>query len=597
MATVPLSGTDIRFLADVPFTNDYKHTRWFDTPEQQLTYFTNKLRTHTMIDANFQRIEGYHYVAVDRSIDQLWGTNYLMFVNKDYNGRWFYAFVTKLEYVNRKRTNVHFEIDVFQTWKFQMNFKPSFVVREHDTEYIDGKPKVNTVDEGLNYGTEYDTIFAKKVMPSNDYKWLVIVSKEPFHTTPGELEPKAGGVIGIPQPLSYYVLPFKNDGDVANVMTNYKEVVLVSKPIDVLREIKSNSEAVNNVVSLYVTDYTGIPADFYGYNQDSSYPDPYFDFFSHNNAGTYEPAVIGSANCVYVKSIEDFHTLEIQMGDKYEGFSSVDESKLLMYPYCITILDDFKGNRIEIKNEHIKNDNLRLWWKGSLGHSNKNSVGVAQYNYGGSLYEGILSNENALINNNPSDIPILNDMLAAFIQGNRNTMNTQLDSMVWNGIMGALGGSVSTVANATSGSIAGTAGGIASTVQGAGNSVLAIQGIESKIADIKNVPPSISKMGNNAIYEYGNGYDGVYVIKKQIKSEYRRKLSDFFKVFGYKKNEFKIPNFHTRQHWNYVQTESCMITGNFNNDDLNALKNVFDSGITLWHTEDVGNYELANGVI
>jgi hypothetical protein len=104
-------------------------------------------------------------------------------------------------------------------------------------------------------------------------------------------------------------------------------------------------------------------------------------------------------------------------------------------------------------------------------------------------------------------------------------------------------------------------------------------------------------MGSNTAFDYGNDYTGLYIIKKQIKPEYRKKIGDFFNMFGYKVNEVKTPNFHTRQNWNYVQTSSCMILGDFNNEDLQELKSIFDNGITLWHTEDVGNYTLENGVI
>jgi hypothetical protein len=89
----------------------------------------------------------------------------------------------------------------------------------------------------------------------------------------------------------------------------------------------------------------------------------------------------------------------------------------------------------------------------------------------------------------------------------------------------------------------------------------------------------------------------VYILKKQIKAEYIKKLEDYFGMFGYKVNEVKLPNFHTREHFNFIQTVDCNISGNFNNDDLQELKNIFDNGITLWHTDDVGNYGLENGVI
>ena len=42
MATVPLSGTNVRLLSGVPFYNDYKDTRWFDTKAAQTAYFLNR---------------------------------------------------------------------------------------------------------------------------------------------------------------------------------------------------------------------------------------------------------------------------------------------------------------------------------------------------------------------------------------------------------------------------------------------------------------------------------------------------------------------------------------------------------------------------
>ena len=89
----------------------------------------------------------------------------------------------------------------------------------------------------------------------------------------------------------------------------------------------------------------------------------------------------------------------------------------------------------------------------------------------------------------------------------------------------------------------------------------------------------------------------MYIVKKQIKQEYIDKLTDFFNMYGYRVDRTKIPNFHTRQYWNYVETKNCNILGSINNDALQELKNIFDSGICLWHTDDIGNYNLENEVI
>src|SRR5699024_8521776 len=278
--------------------------------------------------------------------------------------------------------------------------------------------------------------------------------------------------------------------------------------------------------------------------------------------------------------------------------SNLKESKLLMYPYTVLMLDDFKGNRREYKLEYIESKKLRLSWKGSVGTSNFNTIAPSYYNKKENLDMVLdVSNEDALIVDQSNDIPILSDMLSAYLQGNRNSIENRRSQIQFNSMASLVGQGIGTVASTTSGNYLGTATGLTSMVQGAGNSVYELQGINAKIRDINNIPPQLQKQGSNTNYNYGNKYNGVYVMIKQIKPEYIKILEDFFHKYGYKTNELKLPNFHTRKSFNYVQTNSCTITGNFNNDDLIKLKSIFDNGITLWHTNDVGNYALNNGVI
>lgn len=590
MATVPLSGTNIRLLSSVPFSNDYKNTRWFDTLSQQTNYFLNKPVVHSESEMNFQRIEGSPYISINKSIDELWGTNYVMFQNAHYNNKWFYGFVTRLEYKQRNTTWVHFQIDVFQTWKFEINFKPSYVVREHRPLWnSDGTPVINTIDEGLNYGTEYDNVWTYQYTPNGGYKWLVIVSKSMLHTETNTIKPR---VIGTPQPLSYYIVPFRDDDVTPIVYLKDGSEALLRQPTSLLETLYTSENAVNNIVSLYVTDYTGIPTTYTPNAQGGIITFP-------NNSNEIVEVSIDTANVLYVQKVVEFSSLYEQIfSDKYSHYEKGKESKLLMYPYCLTVIDDFKGNRTIYKNEYLSGNSFYINMKGSLGTSNKVSINVPDYNHSQSDGQrGETSNESALINNNPSDIPIINDMLSAFLQGNRNSLENQKDSIVWNGVMGAIGDGIGATVSARSGNPVGVASSGVGMAQGVGNSVLQIQGIQAKQKDIQNVPPQMVKMGSNTSYDYGNGYNGVWIMKKQIKPEYRKILSDFFNMFGYKTNEVKVPNFHTRRYWNYVQTTNCNIIGNFNNEDLQELKSIFDNGITLWHTDDVGNYDLDNEVI
>jgi hypothetical protein len=577
MATVPSSGTNIRFLSGIKFSNDYKHTRWFDSAAEQLNWWANQTVVYTYSDFNIQRVDDKTFIRLNVDIDNLWGVNYVVFYNKT-QGRHFYAFVTKLEYIQKNRTDVHIQLDVVQTWMFDMNWQPSYVVREHCPLWnSDGSPVINTVPEDLNYGTDYKVAKVDQYRAYDNLYFLVVVSKKTLQS-PSVYQ---WSVNGLPQHLCFYVHPFKLDGSVPT-----SNMTLTPYVGDVITNIYTNTSDVNNVVSMYVTDML---------------PDnPYYDGATINfDTNKYASVAIGSANTLMAQNVSYSSWIK-DMGNKYSGFSSVTESKLLMYPYTVTIIDDFKGNRIELKNEYIDSPDLILDIRGSLGTSNKTVYSVKDYLNGQLSDDGVkekVSMEHALIDNNPNDIPVMVDMLAAYIQGNRNSLQVQKNKIEFNADMGIAGGLIGGIASIMGGTPVGALSSGTSIIKSGGDAMLQAQALQAKQKDISNVPPSIAKMGSNSYFDYGNGYTGVWIIKKEITPEYRKKLTDFFNMYGYKKNEVKIPNFHTRQYWNYVQTNSCVIQGNFNHEDLEEIKSVFDGGITLWHTDNIGNYSLSNGVI
>ena len=602
MATVPLSGTNVRLLSGVPFYNDYKDTRWFDNADSQLNYFYNRNVIHQMTQANFQRIEGRSFISVNKSIDELWQTNYLMFQNASYNNKWFYAFVTKLEYSQKNVTYVHFQIDVLQTWRFECVFKPSFVLREHCKLWNeDGSPVRNTVPEKLHYGDAYDIVFRDTYHPNGGMKWLVIVANSALHNkgdiTVGEI---LGTHIGVPQTLCYYLIPFYPTGKQINVDGTFQ----VSDPAEVLFQLYTDTQAVNRVVSAYVSEFVGVSCDITvnaGNNEGI-----FYDSIDFNGVDQYVDTVVIGTNsqALFVQGSPRFWPKKQQLLlNKYAELDTVFESKLWMYPYTVGILTDFKGNQFEFKLEDINNQHLTVLMRGALGPSHKTMFALADYNNTsmGALEETTqpTAMDNALIDSDPHDIPVINDYLAAFLQGHRNSLQAQRNNATFNGAMNVASGAIGMVASATSplGTKTGMAQGAVNTVQGAGNAVLQLQAIQAQIKDVSNIPPSLSKMGSNIAFDYGNDYSKYHFMYKQIKPEYQAKLADFFWAYGYAVNELKIPNLHTRQNWNYVQTLNCRILADINNEDLEEVKSIYNSGITLWHTDYIGDYDLANGVI
>ena len=117
---------------------------------------------------------------------------------------------------------------------------------------------------------------------------------------------------------------------------------------------------------------------------------------------------------------------------------------------------------------------------------------------------------------------------------------------------------------------------------------------QAKLKDINNIPPTISNMGNNSLFSYGNNFRGVYIACKTVKPEYVDQLTNYFKMFGYKVNKLEIPNTKSRRSYNYIKTINANIIGNIPNVHLNTLKGIFDRGLTIWHNDNIGNYNQNN---
>ena len=592
MAVVPRSATRINIYSGVPFQSDYKHTRWFDSRSSQTAFFNSRVTVYEDNEFNIVKEEGKNSLKVPYFIDDIRNANYLSFNN---GGKEYYAFITAMEYENPGTTTVKFVLDVIQSYMFDFEFQPSFVVREHqnpDTR--------NTLNEGLDYGDAYNTIHTAKFVPNQGLKFLVVLSKAPLHAG-DDIIPS---FVGVPQPLSFYVIPFwpsysTAGGDMTSPQVRVDNPggtgTTITGPMNAIQRLYKSEKAVNNIVSMYITEFPGLQ-----FNIDNAEQPGYIDF---KNDGVQSVELVEetgeSVNMIYIEYVTRFAYMSERAVSNYmDHFAQTRDAKLKQSPYIKIIMDDMKGNRIELDPDKIYGSHIELNVKGGLGHANTIAYGIEHYNYlqGADLsHENEVINETAIINRNPQDVAILSDHLAAYMQGNRNSMQHQQNAWAFNSMFAGLNTGMSTAANMGSGNAMGTIGSLAGGVQGLGNTVLQIQGLEAQLKDIETTPPQVNSMGSSTHYDFGNQYYGVYFIFKEIKSEYRQKLDDFFHMFGWKQNETKIPNLRTNNHFNFIQTNACMIKGTFNNEDLTDIKNIFDNGITLWHTDDVGNYSLSNG--
>ena len=140
-------NSTIKFLTNVPIDETYEHTLWFNTVSDQTTYFNSKA-LYTLTNQSYVK-ETDGLLRVSLTVEQLYNCNYIMFQNTSFSNKWFYGFITNIQYRANATSYVTFKIDVIQTWLFDFNVKPSFIEREHSATDVAGE---NLVPENLETG-------------------------------------------------------------------------------------------------------------------------------------------------------------------------------------------------------------------------------------------------------------------------------------------------------------------------------------------------------------------------------------------------------------------------------------------------------------
>lgn len=124
MAITP--NTCLRLLK-VPLAIDNKNQLTFANEQAQRQYFLS-LPYVEIDEISYQRKNSV--ISFPGHIDDLLEYNYVMYLNENYTNKWFYAFITNMEYVTEFNTKIYITTDVFQTWQFDYSFKQSFIERE-----------------------------------------------------------------------------------------------------------------------------------------------------------------------------------------------------------------------------------------------------------------------------------------------------------------------------------------------------------------------------------------------------------------------------------------------------------------------------------
>lgn len=567
-------NSDVVLCRGVPIDNDYKHTLYFESVADQNNYFFGKAFKQ-FHNVSYQR-ERRNVITLEIPATDVYACNYLLFKNTSYGEKWFFAFVNSVEYVNDHITDIYYELDMMQTWMFQYTLMQCMVEREHS---VTDRIFENTKPENIGYG-ELMCGVSQNLLSSRGLlgEYACIITSKPYSS--GDVPVKlysqfcpVYGYIGRAEDVNEIVQDFVRSG--------WEDAVL--------------SVTVANKLMAQGANETH-------FDMPKTVPKEDFKFVCYGvTSGIYE-------------GVEQFKD---QLPNGYKPRNK----KMFGYPYNQLWISNNQGTVNEYRYEDFKMDKDGFFHMevAASGISSPECVlypleyrGVAKYY------------DHSLVLTGYPTVPWIGDTYKAYMALNRNQIENAVFTQGANGLMNTvsafLGGAM-TVNNAADmlqaakadASNAGKAvsqttktglrqqatGGIFSAIGTAGTSIVdfmtSVWQVEAKLKDVSNVPPNVGGLSGagsvtNALSRFD--YSTYYMC---VKPEYAEIVDKFFDMFGYSTCTVKVPNTHSRPHWNYVKTVGCEIQGFLPQEAANIIKAVYDKGVTFWKNGDeVGNYTLDN---
>ena len=127
---------------------DKEYKEVLNYTENQMLSLVESNAVATAIDYSFIR-ENRGVVSTNFTYSQAIQCNYMAFQNKDYDNKWFFAWIDDVIYINDGTTQLQFTVDAWSTWFDKVTVGNSFVLREHVNDDTIGS---NTVPESLETG-------------------------------------------------------------------------------------------------------------------------------------------------------------------------------------------------------------------------------------------------------------------------------------------------------------------------------------------------------------------------------------------------------------------------------------------------------------
>lgn len=527
-------------LMKLKLENDYKNTLNFTTIQKQTEYF-DSLTGITVGEDNYTYVRTNSTIDVDIPYDNLIGYNYLYYINTGFTSKRYYCFINEIKYINENTTRLTIETDVIQTWLFDLVLNKCFVEREHVSDDTIG---LHTVPEQLETG-EYIINSTDYIMyDTNTYPVIAVSTayNTPFNIPTNTLYNRVFS--------GEYLYTFATSQQARNFLKIYDDC--------------GQGEAINSVYMIPGTLYNKLDKT------------PQTVQYTTQGGSTIE-CTTQIINGTSGEVIEQQKIVSMQT--TLNGYSP-HNNKLKCYPYNFIEVDNNNGGSVIYHYEKFVNNLPSFQVSGAITPGCSIMCYPLNYN--------LISDDHILT---PGMLYSYNDGIPAgkYPVGSWKTdvYTNWLTQTGVNRRIGQISSSISAIGSAMTGNFEATGSGL--------------RNIFNSITEVytHSLTPDQTKGNTNSGDVTFAMLQTMFAIKKKsIRQEYAKIIDGFMDLYGYKVNQVKVPQFTSRRYWNYIKTIDCNIDGDIPQEDLNTIRNIFNTGITFWHDPTkIYDYSQTNSIV
>lgn len=529
------------YLLKTPIELDNNNQITFADATAQHTYF-NSCPKLNISEATFQRKDGF--IRYPANMESVLGYNYCMYRNKNHGNKWFYAFVTGVEYLSENSCAIKIKTDPWQTWQFQLNWHPCFVEREHVNDDTFGK---HTIPENIEYG-EYIVKDYTTVNLNADLAHCYIIlqvsdmPKPMYNTYTG-----ANRVYnGVPQGCILLGVPITSAGGSYDFI-NLNTLIGCFDNYNMSSAIVSMFLAPGAMLGTTVTLSFNVPES----NPPSGGPVQYYQF---------ECFSVPKSDLAY-----DFGDTTVARPTVIDGYTPKN-NKCLCAPYNYLLVSNNAGANVSYAYE-LFSDTPKFKTRGTLSQGCDIKLTPTNYKFtdtaGGYDYSVTCAK-----------FPMLSWKSDYYL--NWCAVNAPMVEV--KATLTAVDFGLGLVGSMLTGDFSG------SGIQAGTGLGMNVANILQQVREARMTPDSAKGNTVGGDIAFSLNQIGFKLYRMTVRAEYIKLVDDYFSAFGYKVSTLKTPNITGRTNWNYVKTVGCNVTADAPQEDVEEIRAMLDRGITFWHT-------------